>query len=176
MRGELAPPPYPKVPLWRRGAALAIDFAAVGLLSLTLGGSVAAQAVVFLLAWLGLRVLLVTRNLGQSLGRWALDMKVVDARIGGTPGLQALLKREGLLGVATLCLLLGLVNLSPAKPWSLLLFLPLGLDCSLAAFDRVQRQAFHDQISRTLVVQTRRGYSLDIKIKRWVAYAQRRMK
>jgi len=41
-----------------------------------------AQVVVFVLAWWGAAVLLVYRNQGQSLGRWALDMKVLDPELG----------------------------------------------------------------------------------------------
>jgi uncharacterized RDD family membrane protein YckC len=175
MPAELAPAYYPKVPIWRRGAALAIDFLAIGLLSLLIGGSIPAQAFVFIAGWLAMRVLLVARNRGQSLGRWALDMKIVDARIGGTPGLLELTKREGAIGLGALLVLWGLVNLSPAAPGAVMLFIPLAIDCSLAFVDR-QQQALHDQFSQTRVVQTRRGYSLDLKLRKLFAYAQRRMK
>lgn len=174
MRAEIIH--YPKVPLWRRGAALGIDFLVVALVSGILGQSLAAVAFLFIVGWLALRVILVAKNQGQSLGRWAFDMKVVDAKLNGPPGLKELSIREGILGIAVLSALIGLLNLSPARPWSLLLFLPLGIDCSLAFADRMQRQAFHDQMGRTMMAQTRRGYSLDLKIKRLLADAQRRMK
>jgi uncharacterized RDD family membrane protein YckC len=176
---DLTPPPYLKVPVWRRGAALAIDLLAVGLLSSLIGGSITAVAFVFIVAWLGMRVIWVAKNQGQSLGRWALDMKVVDARIGGTPGLQELLKREAVVGAGAMLFYVGLLslwNLGSGAAWALMLFIPLPVDCSFAYADRRLRQAFHDQISRTLVAQTRRGYSLDLKIKRLVAEAQRRVK
>jgi uncharacterized RDD family membrane protein YckC len=176
MRSNLALPPYPRVPLWRRGAAWGIDFIAVTLVSSIAGMSAIAQAIVFILAWLGLRVILVSKNHGQSLGRWALDMKVVDGRWGGTPGLETLVKREGLAALGAVLALFGLTNLSPASPWSLLLFVPLGADAVLAVFDQDNRQTFHDQFSKTLVVQTRRGYSLDVKLKRLWFDAQRRLK
>ena len=165
MRGELVPVQYPRVPIGRRAAALGIDFVAVGLISAAVGTQAIAQAIVFLLLWFGLRVVTVSRNKGQSLGRWALDMRVIDPYHNNTPGLMELSKREGVLGIAALLALWGILNLSPAKPWSLLLFLPLAADCGLALFDPRNRQAFHDQLSGTLMVQTRRGYSLDIKIK-----------
>jgi uncharacterized RDD family membrane protein YckC len=176
MRAELAPAYYPKVPIWRRGAALAIDFVAIGMLSLLLARSVAALSFLFILGWLAMRVILVSKNRGQSLGRWALDMKVVDARIGGTPTLLELSKREAVLGLGSMLLLLGLMNFSPGTAWAMFFFIPVAADCSLAWVDQEQQRAFHDQISRTRVVQTRRGYSLDLKLKRLVAYAQRRMK
>lgn len=179
MRPDSSPPPYPKVPVERRGAALLIDLFAVGIVSSLIGGSITAVAFVFIVAWLGMRVIWVSKNYGQSLGRWALDMKVVDARVGGVPGLQELLKREALVGLGAMLFYVGLVSLltlGSGAAWALLLFIPLPLDCSLAFSDRVKRQAFHDQLSRTLVVQTRRGYSLDLKIKRLVAEAKRRVK
>lgn len=179
MRPDRVPPPYPKVPVERRAAALLIDLFAVGLVSSLIGGSITAVAFVFIVTWLGMRVVWVAKNQGQSLGRWAFDMKVVDARMGGTPGLQELFKREALVGVGAMLFYVGLVSLvtlGSAAAWALLLFIPLPLDCSLAFADRGQRQAFHDQIGRTLVVQTRRGYSLDLKIKRLVAEAKRRVK
>lgn len=175
MSSELAVREYRKVPLWRRGAAAAIDFFAVGLLSLLLGGSAFALLFFFVLGWLGMRVILVARNRGQSLGRWCLDMRVISTRIGGTPDLPSLAKRELVLGVSAGLLLLGLVSLSPGRPWALLTFLPLLADCSLAGVDDDQ-QAFHDQFGETLVVQSRRGYSLDLKLKKLFAQAQRRVK
>lgn len=174
MPTEIVPAYYPKVPLWRRGAALAIDTATIALLSLMMGSSVAAIAVVFILGWLGMRVVLVARNRGQSLGRWALDMKVVDARRGGTPDLLTLSKREGAVGLGALLLWLGLL-LTPTASWAILLVLPLAIDCSLAWVDQGQ-QALHDQIFQTRIVQTRRGYSLDLKLKRLIANTQRRVR
>jgi len=176
MRAELAVSDYRKVPLGRRAAAASIDFATVGLLSLLLGTSVIALAFCFLSGWLAMRVVLVSKNRGQSLGRWALDMRVVNVRLGGTPDLQSLVKREAVLGCGALLLLIGLVSLSPGRPWALLLFLPIAADCSLAAVDRQQQQTFHDQIAQTRIVQSRHGYSLDLKLKRLVAQAQRRVK
>jgi RDD family len=176
MPAQLASTYYPRVPIWRRGAALAIDFVAVGLVSLLLGQSPVALAFVYGVGWLGMRVVLVAKNHGQSLGRWALDMKVMDARFGGTPGLQELCKREGLLGFGSLLVLIGLINLTPSAPWAISLFLPLAIDCGFAYGDPEQQQTFHDQVGRTRLVQTRRGYSLDVKLRRLVAYAQRRMK
>jgi uncharacterized RDD family membrane protein YckC len=167
---------YVKVPLGRRGAAWAIDFGAVALLSVLLSLSPYVQAVLFFIGWIAMRVILVYRNHGQSLGRWALDMRIIDVRLGGTPGLQRLFKREAIIGGAAALALLGLVNLNPSSAWAVLLFLPLGADFSLAFLDPVNRQAFHDQFSDTMMIQTRRGYSLDLKLKRLLVEAKRRVK
>jgi len=50
------------------------------------------------------------------------------------------------------------------------------VDCGFAFVDNDFRQAFHDRIASTVVIQTRRGYSLDIKLKKIVAAASRRVK
>lgn len=172
------PPPvrYRRVPVGRRSAAFAIDFVVVALVSSVVGLSPWAQATLFLVGWLAMRVVLVYRNKGQSLGRWALDMRVIDPALGHTPGLQRLGKREAILGVGAALFLLGLVNLSPAAAWSLLLFIPLLVDCGFVFLDPAQPLALHDRLADTLVVETRRGYSLDLKLKRLLVEARRRVK
>jgi hypothetical protein len=54
--------------------------------------------------------------------------------------------------------------------------LPLGVDCGWAFAEANWRQAFHDQIAGTVMIQSRRGYSLDLKLKQIVAQFQRRMR
>ena len=92
-------PLLPKVSIGRRAAALCIDGIAVWLPSLLLGTNAIAQTIFFVLLWLILRVAIVRKNQGQSLGRWALDMKIADTRFQRTPGVQELCKREALLGI-----------------------------------------------------------------------------
>ncbi len=168
---------YPRVPLWRRGAAFVIDFIVAVFASSVLSGSVAAQVVVFAIAWLGLRVVVVAQNYGQSLGRWALDMRVIDTQFDrGTPGLQELAQREAIAGGASALALIGLASLSPTAAWGLLFFLPVAADCGFAWLDRAEQKAFHDQVAKTRVVQTQRGYSLDLKVKQLLADAQDRMR
>lgn len=176
MSNELVSTYVPKVPIWRRGVAFLIDFVVVGMLSSLLGMNQFAQGVLFFLAWLGLRVLWVAKNQGQSLGRWALDMRVIDAQYRSTPGLAELTKREGIAGVAAGLALIGIINLSPAAGWSPLLLVPLLLDLGVAFLDKFQQQAIHDRIAQTMVVQTQRGYSLDLKVKKLLADARRYMK
>ena len=173
--GELFPPRYlPKVPLDRRVFAFAVDFGAVSLFSLAGGSSLVIP--LFILAWLGLRVLVVEKTRGQSLGRWLFDIKVADPRSGATPGFQELFKRETLTGISALLALIGLINLSPTNGLILIAPIPLLLDCGFAFTDAEYRQAFHDRFVGTVMVQTRRGYSLDIKLKKLFAQASRRVK
>ncbi|MEB3827159.1 RDD family protein [Phormidium sp. CCY1219] len=169
---------FPKVTIARRGAAFIIDYGVVALLS-SLGGDPNSpgmefgQVVVFLLLWLGMRVLLVGRNQGQSLGSWALDMKVVDLRFGRTPLLQDLFKREAMTGIGAVLTAIGLSHLTPGHGAGMLLLLPLAIDCSAAATDPMRKQAFHDRLANTMVVATMRGFSLDIKAKKWYRQLRR---
>jgi uncharacterized RDD family membrane protein YckC len=169
----------PKVQTWRRGAALLIDYWVVSLLS-SLATSTSEpgvgfdEALLFILLWLGMRTILVTMNQGQSLGRWALDMKVVDVRFARLPELVSLFKREGLMAIEVLLVRVGLEYIGPGSGISLLLFFPLAIDCSLVNTDPLSRQAFHDRIAGTVIGATRRGYSLDLKVKRWYRIGKRR--
>ncbi|MBD1925065.1 RDD family protein [Trichocoleus sp. FACHB-90] len=181
MPNELATSRLPKVPIERRCAAYAIDFVAIWLISLPFGGKTPglvpiAQIVVFIVAWLGLRVLLPAKNKGQSLGRWAMDMKVLDPKFRKTPGLFELSKREGILGLASLLAMIGL-SIGVTNGLSLLLLVtPLAVDFGVAVADAEWQQAFHDRVARTCIVQTRRGFSLDIRLKKIVAKVTNRMK
>ncbi|MBF2002759.1 MAG: RDD family protein [Synechococcales cyanobacterium C42_A2020_086] len=175
MSSDLPPVRYPKVPLGRRSAAFCIDLFTVGLVSASIGPTPIALGLVFIPAWLGMRVVLVSKNHGQSLGWWAMDMRIADQLDGRIPELKTLLKREGLLGGAAFLAWLGLLSLSPATPWAPLCFVPLAIDCS-AAFADSRQQAFHDQWAETVLVPSRRGFSLDLKIRQLLADVQNRMK
>lgn len=163
----------PRVPLWRRSAAFAIDFSLAGLISLLL---VNLLVPTFILAWFSLRVLIAAKNKGQSLGRYALDLKVVDPIYGRVPGIMELCQREGILGAGAMLALIGISYLSPVNAWVVLLMIPLLVDCSFAYVDRELKQAFHDQIANTIVVGTRRGYSLDLRLKRLFANFNRNVR
>ena len=166
---------FPKVPIERRAAAFFIDFVAVWLVSSLLGFNVFVQIVVFMLSWTALRVVFVSSNQGQSLGRWALDMKVLDIKYSKIPGLLTLAKREGILGFCALLAMLGL-NIGLANGISMLLLIfPLAADCCSALADEDAQQAFHDRMAKTLVIQTRRGFSLDLRLKKIFAQVRRRV-
>lgn len=176
MSSALVPLP-PKVPPNRRVAAFAIDAVVVWLPSSLLGNNWLVQTLLFILLWLLLRVFLRAKNQGQSLGHWALDMRVVDTLWNRTPGIQELCKREALLGICTAFATAGLGNITHTNAAVILLMLPLALDGGVALADNQRyRQAFHDRIARTIVVGTRRGYSLDLKLKKLLDQLQRNMR
>jgi uncharacterized RDD family membrane protein YckC len=130
---------YPKAEIGRRGMALALDFLGVWLISSLLGsgdlGIQLIQILIFLIAWLVLRVLVVYNNQGQSLGRWAFDLKVLEVEdgeiMGRIPRLQALVTREAIIGGGALLVSIALRNII-ANPTAILLTLPLALDCGAA--------------------------------------------
>jgi uncharacterized RDD family membrane protein YckC len=165
---------YPRVPIERRAGAFAIDFLVVWFVSSFFGSSL--QWLVFLLGWLAMRVLLVDNNKGQTLGRWAFDMKVIAPRFNRIPDLLTLLKRESIVGLAAMLAMLGLqINFKNGLSM-LLLLTPLAIDCSLALLDEEFNNAFHDRLAETAIAQTQRGFSLDLRIKKIVVQIQRSMR
>jgi uncharacterized RDD family membrane protein YckC len=157
---------FPKVPLDRRAYAFLIDFVTVWLISSMAGSNWFLQALVFIVAWLILRVIVVEKNKGQSLGRWALDIKIIDSRFRRIPCLVDLAKREAVLGLAAAIAMIGL-NINFANILSLILLVcPLLADCAMALADEQFNQAFHDRLAGTLIIQTQRGFSLDIRLRR----------
>ncbi len=167
----------PRPKLWRRAAASTLDFLLAWLLSAVgINPQINVQflqILIFVAAWLLLRVVVVARNQGQSLGHWAFDMKVVDAK-GRVPSLLELSKREGLMGLGALLAIVAAENLG-AGLVMLMLLAPLIVDCGWAWTDP-HRQTLHDLVGKTLVVHTYRGFSLDRKIKRFVAQNRQRMR
>lgn len=155
---------FPKVPLDRRAYAFLIDFVTVWLISSFVAG--VAQGLLFILVWFALRVIVVEKNKGQSLGSWALDMKIISPRFNKIPGLVELAKREAIVGFAALLAMIGL-NIGFANGLSMLLLItPLLADCGMALADEEFNQAFHDRIAETIVIQTQRGFSLDLRLKK----------
>ncbi|MEH2206944.1 MULTISPECIES: RDD family protein [unclassified Nostoc] len=174
---------YPKAEIGRRGMALGLDFLGVWLVSSLLGGSdIGIQFVeilVFIILWLVLRVVVVYNNQGQSLGRWAFDLKVLEVEdgevVGRIPDLLSLVKREAIIGLGALLVSIALSNIR-ANPTAILLVIPLAIDCGTAFSDTQMRQALHDRYCGTFIVSSRRGYSLDIKIKRLVENMRRNVR
>lgn len=173
-RDRNLPVHLPRVPLERRIAATAIDAVAIALFSTLLGP--AAQPVLFLLLWWALRVVVVVNNRGQSLGRLAMDIKVLDGRSRRVPTVLDLSKREGALGFAFWLAFWSLGPLANANPTGLLTITPVAVDLAVLALDNERRQALHDRLGNTILTQTRRGFSLDIKVKRWVDQGIRLMR
>lgn len=122
-----------------------------------------------------LRVLITDKNKGQSLGRWAFDTKVVDPRFNRVPELINLSKREVMTGIGAALAIAGIQNFTSGLSM-LLLLSPLAVDCSLALIDDETNLAGHDRLAQTFTVQTERGFSLDLRIKKIFGQIQRNMR
>ena len=156
---------YPRVPFDRRVGAFAIDFLSVWFVSSFFASNLFFQWLVFLPCWLIMRVLIVEKNQGQSLGRWALDLKVIDPRYNRLPDLLTLFKREAITGCGSALAIAGLQNFTSGLSM-LLLLSPLAVDCSLALLDEETNLAGHDRVAETFTIQTERGFSLDLRLKK----------
>ena len=167
---------YPKVPIDRRIGAFAIDFLGVWFISAFFASSIFVQWLVFLPSWIILRVIIADKNFGQSLGRWAMDTQVVDSRYDRLPDLISLAKRELILGCGAALAIAGL-QINARNGLSMLLLLaPLLIDCSLAFLDDENNLAGHDRLAETLMIQTERGFSLDLRLKKIFGQIQGRMR
>jgi hypothetical protein len=167
---------YPKVPMDRRFGAFALDFLSVWFISAFFAANPFVQWFVFLSVWMIFRVVIAEKNQGQSLGRWALDTQVIDPRLARLPDLMALGKRELILGVGAALAITGL-QINVRNGLSMLLLLaPVLIDCSLAFLDDEYNLAFHDRIANTLITQTERGFSLDLRLKKIFGQIQRNMR
>ncbi|MEL6496731.1 MAG: RDD family protein [Cyanobacteria bacterium J06623_7] len=160
----------------RRVGAFAIDFLSVWFISAFFAANLFFQWLVFLSVWMIWRVIIAEKNQGQSLGRWALDMMVVDPRFDRLPELVDLGKRELLLGCGAALAIAGL-QINFRNGLSMLLLLsPLLIDCALAFLDDENNLAGHDRLGKTLVIQTERGFSLDLRLKKIFGQIQRNMR
>lgn len=177
MSSDLAPLPYPRVPTWRRSAALGVDFALVWLLCAVISAKGLVLFVLFALSWFACRVFVVYKNQGQSLGRWVFDIRVLDPQFNRTPNVLELTKREATIGLALFFALLGLNSLASGNAGVSLFIIPILIDGGAVLFDTSRYpQTVHDRLSQTIVVGSRRGYSLDIKIRRLIDKVKREMK
>lgn len=166
---------YPKVPPERRIYGFLIDFTAVWFTS-AIAGTGFIRWLIFIAAWMGLRVFWVVNNQGQSLGRWLMDTKIIDLRFNKIPDLLTLGKREGIIGLGALLATIGLdINLSNGISM-LILVSPLITDCAVAFADEQLGQAFHDKIVNSMMIQTERGFSLDLRAKKLLAQLRRNMR
>ena len=163
---------FPKVPIERRIGAFAIDFVTIWFVSIFFGQ---AWWLIFILCWLAMRVFFVANNQGQSLGRYALDMKVIHYRFNRVPDLITLAKREGMAGFFAMLSSWGLMINFNNGIVMLLLATPLLVDCIPAVFDEDLDRAFHDRLAETIIIQTPRGYSLDIRLKKLLVTLRRNM-
>jgi uncharacterized RDD family membrane protein YckC len=176
---RVPPKQFPKVEFGRRAMATGIDFLIIWVVSSLLGGSQLGiqivQIFVFIVSWAILRVIVPSNNQGQSLGRYAFDIKVLEVESGKIPDLQTFLRREGILCLSALLVSITLSNII-RNPTAILLLIPLAIDCGAAFSDTQFRQTLHDRFAKTMVISSRRGYSLDIKVKRILDKVQRNVR
>ncbi len=166
---------FPKVPIERRVYAFLIDFVLVWIIS-SLVTNIFLEFLTFCFLWFILRVVVVDRNHGQSLGRWAFDMKILDARFNKIPPIASLCKREGIICVAAFLAMIGFkINFFNLLSM-ILLVTPLFIDCVMAITDEELNQAFHDRLAETIMIQTKRGFSLDLRLRKLVTEVQRSLK
>ena len=164
----------PRAPFERRAYAFLIDFILVWLIS-SLVTNLFLEYIVFLLLWLAVRVIVVQNNKGQSLGRWAMDLKVVNLKLNRLPSLIDLTKREAILGSIAFIAMLGFkVNFQDILLMFLLLT-PLLVDGITIFSDDQYSQSLHDRFTGTAITQTRRGFSLDLRVKKLIKQAQKKL-
>ncbi|MEM1427294.1 MAG: RDD family protein [Cyanobacteria bacterium P01_H01_bin.130] len=170
----------PRSPMWRRGVATAID--AIGCCALGSMLGPAPHVALFVVLWWLVRVAMVANNRGQSFGRLAMDIKVIEGqdfdltgvergrferRSPRIPTLLELTKREAIVGGEALLGFIALELVAQINPAALLAAAPVVADYVIAATDLDRRQALHDRVIDSIVVQTSRGLSLHIKGRRW---------
>lgn len=166
---------FPRVPPDRRIYAFVIDFAIAWLLG-SLAANWFAQGFIFFVVWIISRVVVVSRNQGQSLGAWLMDIKLLSLRFRRVPDLIILSRREVIVGGCATLAMLGLNQIFFNAFSTLLLVAPLGADCGVAFADEDYNQAFHDRFADTVVVPTKRGFSLDLRLRRLVDELSDRMR
>ncbi|NJK35854.1 MAG: RDD family protein [Oscillatoriales cyanobacterium SM2_2_1] len=124
---------------------------------------------IFCLMWGLFRILVVNRNQGQSFGRWLMSLRVVDYMYGKTAGVSALVRRELVILIAAFILLETITTTLVVFSW-----LPLAFDIAFAIADSAKRQSFHDRLSGTIVIQSRKGFQLDQRLTRIFGQVTRR--
>ncbi|MBL1209622.1 RDD family protein [Geminocystis sp. GBBB08] len=155
----------PKAPFDRRTYAFLIDFVVVWIIS-SLITNIFLEFLIFTLLWLILRVIIVDKNKGQSLGRWAMDLKIVDVQFNRLPPLLNLTKREGIIAIGAFLMMIAFKINFQDFLLMILFATPLVLDGLTVFTDDQYNQAFHDRISGTIITQTKRGFSLDLRLKK----------
>jgi uncharacterized RDD family membrane protein YckC len=156
---------YPLASVNQRLGALIVDFLSCWFIAeltqslLSIASSSPLRFIIFLATWFLFRVLVAARAQGQSFGRWLLSIRVIDAEYGKTAGLAAFLKREIFVFVCSLFLIETITSTLIVFAW-----IPFAADAAFAIVDNEKRQAFHDRISSTISIQSRKGFQLDQKL------------
>lgn len=156
---------YPLATVNQRLGALIVDFLSCWFISeltvsiLSIAPSNPLHIVIFIATWFIFRVFVAARSQGQSFGRWLMSIRVIDADFGKTAGLGAFLKREIFVFICSLFLIKTITSTLIVFAW-----IPFVADAAFAIVDNEKRQAFHDRISSTISIQTRKGFAIDEKL------------
>jgi uncharacterized RDD family membrane protein YckC len=126
---------------------------------LSIASSSPLRFVTFLFTWFIFRVFVAARNQGQSFGRWLMSVRVIDAEYGKTAGFAAFFKREIFVFICSLFLIETITSTLIVFAW-----IPFVADAAFAIVDNEKRQAFHDRISSTISIQSRKGFAIDQKL------------
>jgi uncharacterized RDD family membrane protein YckC len=156
---------YPLATINQRLGALIVDFLScwfmaeliLSLLSITTSSPL--RLFTFICTWFVFRVFAAARGQGQSFGRWLMSIRVIDAEFGKTAGLGAFLKREIFVFACSLFLIETITSTFIVFAW-----IPFAADAAFAIVDEEKRQAFHDRFSRTISIQSRKGFQIDQKL------------
>ncbi len=162
----------PKAPFERRAYAFLIDFIIVWIFS-SLVTNLFLEFIIFIMLWFILRVVVVQINKGQTLGRWAMDLKIADIRRKRLPSMVSLSKREGIIALIAFIAMIGFKINFKDSLLMILLLTPIVVDGVTIFADDEYNQAFHDRICDTIIIQTRRGFSLDLRLKKLFKEAQK---
>lgn len=156
---------YPLATVNQRLGALIVDFLSCWFISeltvsiLSIDPANPLHLFIFISTWFVFRVFIAARAQGQSFGRWLISIRVIDAEYGKTAGLGAFMKREIFVFICAIFLIKTISSTLIVFAW-----IPFVADAAFAIVDNEKRQAFHDRISGTISIQTRKGFAIDEKL------------
>ena len=156
---------YPLATVNQRLGALIVDFLSCWFISeltvsiLSIAPDNPLHLFIFISTWFVFRVFIAARAQGQSFGRWLISIRVIDAEYGKTAGLGAFMKREIFVFICAIFLIKTIASTLIVFAW-----IPFVADAAFAIVDNEKRQAFHDRISGTISIQTRKGFAIDEKL------------
>jgi len=156
---------YPLATVNQRLGALIVDFLSCWFISeltvsiLSIDPANPLHLFIFISTWFVFRVFIAARAQGQSFGRWLISIRVIDAEYGKTAGLGAFVKREIFVFICSIFLIKTITSTLIVFAW-----IPFVADAAFAIVDNEKRQAFHDRISGTISIQTRKGFAIDEKL------------
>jgi uncharacterized RDD family membrane protein YckC len=156
---------YPLATVNQRLGALIVDFLSCWFISeltvsiLSIDPANPLHLFIFISTWFVFRVFIAARAQGQSFGRWLISIRVIDAEYGKTAGLGAFMKREIFVFICSIFLIKTITSTLIVFAW-----IPFVADAAFAIVDNEKRQAFHDRISGTISIQTRKGFAIDEKL------------